>query len=246
MSNEDILKDYLKVKKKEAIGFITNAAKLIAPVIEDDILQGYDWIIEMLRTANLQEIESEMEICKAVHFIKNKDIDKAITLFKEFEKKDKVMMARAANNISFLYFLENDFESAEKFADMAIQHNRYNSKALVNKGNCLFVQEEFDRAKEFLLEAIGVEADCIEAIYNLGLVYKRLGYYNEALQAYEKLHTIVPSSIEVIFQIGNINELIGLRRQAIKWYSILVTKVPSDADILAKMGFLYQSEEDEY
>jgi len=25
-----------------------------------------------------------------------------------------------------------------------------------------------------------------------------------------------------------------------------VTKVPSDADILAKMGFLYQSEEDEY
>lgn len=139
MSNEDILKDYLKVKKKEAIGFITNAAKLIAPVIEDDILQGYDWIIEMLRTANLQEIESEMEICKAVHFIKNKDIDKAITLFKEFEKKDKVMMARAANNISFLYFLENDFESAEKFADMAIQHNRYNSKALVNKGNCLFV-----------------------------------------------------------------------------------------------------------
>jgi hypothetical protein len=50
----------------------------------------------------------------------------------------------------------------------------------------------------------------------------------------------------VIFQIGHINELIGLRRQAIKWYSILVTKVPSDSDILAKMGFLYQSEEDEF
>ena len=41
--------------------------------------------------------------------------------------------------------------------------------------------EEFDRAKEFFLEAIGVEADCIEAIYNLGLVYKRLGYFNESL-----------------------------------------------------------------
>jgi len=95
---------------------------------------------------------------------------------------------------------------------MAIQHDRYNSKALVNKGNCLFIAEEYDRAKEFFLEAIGVEADCVEAIYNLGLVYKRLGYYNESLQAFEKLHTIIPTSPEVIFQIGHINELIGLRR----------------------------------
>jgi len=153
----------------------------------------------MLKTANLQEIESEMEISKAVFFIKNKQIDKAIELFKAFEKKDKIMMARAANNISFLYFLENDYENAEKFADMAIQHDRYNSKALVNKGNCLFIAEEYDRAKEFFLEAIGVEADCVEAIYNLGLVYKWLGYYNESLQAFEKLHTIIPTSPEVIF-----------------------------------------------
>jgi len=52
---------------------------------------------------------------------------------------------------------------------------------LVNKGNCLYNAEDYDRAKEFFLEAIGVEADCIEAIYNLGLVYKRLNYYNESL-----------------------------------------------------------------
>lgn len=122
-----------------------------------------------------------MEISKAIHYIKNKEIERAIESFKSFEKKDKIMMAMASNNISFLYFLENDFKNAESFADLAIQHDRYNSKALVNKGNCLFVAEDYDRSKEFFLEAIGVEADCIEAIYNLGLVYKRLGYYNESL-----------------------------------------------------------------
>lgn len=89
--------------------FISNSAKLVAPVIDEDEISGFDWIIEMLRTANLQEVESEIEIAKAVFFIKNKNIDKAIELFKSFEKKDKVMMAKAANNISFLYFLENDF-----------------------------------------------------------------------------------------------------------------------------------------
>ncbi|CAI2386595.1 unnamed protein product [Moneuplotes crassus] len=243
---KDPLKEYFKAKKKEALKSITDAAKLIAPVIEEDVVQGYDWVVEMLRTANLQEVESEIEIAKAVHFIKTKDIEKAIELFKSFEKKDNIMMARAANNISFLYFLENDFPNAEKFSDMAIQNDRYNSKALVNKGNCLFNDEEYDKAKEFFLEAIGVEADCVEAIYNLGLVYKTLGYYNEALQAFEKLHSIVPNSEEVIYQLGHINELIGLRRQALKWYLILITKVPTDSEILSKMGFLYQLEGDEY
>jgi intraflagellar transport protein 88 len=152
-----------------------------------------------LKAANLPEVESEMEIAKSIHYIKNKEIERAIESFKAFEKKDKIMMAMASNNISFLYFLENDFKNAEQFSDLAIQHDRYNSKALVNKGNCLFISEDYDRAKEFFLEAIGVEADCIEAIYNLGLVYKRLGYYNESLQAFEKLHTIIPNSYEVIY-----------------------------------------------
>jgi intraflagellar transport protein 88 len=33
-------------------------------------------------------------------------------------------MARASSNISFLYFLENDVKNAEKYADMAITHDR--------------------------------------------------------------------------------------------------------------------------
>lgn len=54
-----------------------------------------------------------MEIAKAIRYIKNKEIERAIENFKAFEKKDKIMMAMASNNISFLYFLENDFKNAE-------------------------------------------------------------------------------------------------------------------------------------
>lgn len=43
-------------------------------------------------------------------------------------------------------------------------------------------RSEMERAKELYLEAIGVEADCVEAIFNLGLVNKQLGVYTEALQ----------------------------------------------------------------
>jgi hypothetical protein len=54
-----------------------------------------------------------------------------------------------------------------------VKADRYNAKALVNRANCLFIREEYEAAKEVYLEAIGVEADCVEAIYNLGLVNKR-------------------------------------------------------------------------
>ncbi len=68
----DPLKEYLKEKKKFAMRFIVDSAKLIVGSIEEDMISGYDWIIAMLKTANLQEIESEIEICKAVNFIKQK------------------------------------------------------------------------------------------------------------------------------------------------------------------------------
>lgn len=64
--------------------------------------------------------------------------DQAIVLLKEFENKEKDLKARAATNLSFLYFLEGDISNAEKHAEVAVKTNRYNAQALVNKGNCLF------------------------------------------------------------------------------------------------------------
>lgn len=52
------------------------------------------------------------------------------------------------------------------------------------------------------LEAVGVEADCVEAIYNLGLVNLRLNAVQEAHHAFDKLHTILPSVPEALFQLG--------------------------------------------
>ena len=120
MSEGDPLKEYLKEKKKEALHYVSSAAKLVAPIIEQDVIVGYNYVIEALKAANLPEVESEMEIAKSIHYIKNKEIERAIESFKAFEKKDKIMMAMASNNISFLYFLENDFKAAEQFSDLAI------------------------------------------------------------------------------------------------------------------------------
>ena len=51
---------------------IISAARLIAPAIENDIIDSYDWILEKLKTSSYPEVESEVEIFKAMAFLKRK------------------------------------------------------------------------------------------------------------------------------------------------------------------------------
>merc|ERR1719230_2531876 len=241
----DGLRQELRRRKKEAKDYILTAARLIAPTVDRrDWSAGFKWVIDALKVDH-EEIASEMEIEKALMHLRSKQFDMAIDALKAFEKKDKHLKAMAATNLSFIYFLEQDFASAEKHADAAYMHDRYNAKALVNKGNCLAMRGEADQAKQFYLEAIGVEADCVEAIYNLGVVSLRLGLYHEAQQAFEKLHTIIPNNPEVIFQIAHLHERQRNLHAAVKWYNILITRVPSDPGVLSRLGQIFNKEDDE-
>ena len=241
----DDLEVELREREKKARTYILNAAKLIAPVINRrDWVAGYDELIEDL-SHDHSLIASEMEINKATEYLRHKQFGKAIEVLKAFEKKDPELRAKASTNLSFLYFLEGDLASADKYANLAVRSDRYNARALVNKGNCMFANDEPERAKELYLEAIGVEADCAEAIFNLGITNKKLGNLPEAMQAFEKLHSIVPNSPEVIYQIGSLYDETGNLRAATKWFNILVTRVPTDPGVLSRLGQIFNKDEDE-
>jgi len=241
----DGLRAELQERQKLATHYITTAAKLCAPALDRrDWEAGFDWMVEALKPEH-ESIASHMEICKALHFLRDKQFDKAIEVLKSFEKKDPSLKAMAATNLSFLYFLESDITQADKYANLAVRNDRYNAKALVNKGNCLYVKGELERAKELYLEAIGVEADCVESIYNLGLVNKKLGVLQEAQQAFEKLHSIIPNNPEVIYQIANLHDMQGNYRHATKWFNILITRVPSDPGVLSRLGQIFNKDDDE-
>lgn len=243
----DVLKQELKERKKRAARYILDSAKLIAPAIEEDPIDGFNWIIDILKgsKSHYTGVQSEIEIKKAVSFINQRDIEKAIETLKAFEKKDKNMMAIASTNISFLYFLERDFKNSDKYAEMALEYDRYNAKALVNKGNCLFIRNDFRKAKECYLEAIGVAADCVEALYNLALVNKKLNAFHDALTALEKLQTIVNKNPEVLYQIASLHDIMGNTKLARKWFDILINYCPNDPNIHARLGSLYAYDKDE-
>mmetsp|Transcript_22133 Transcript_22133/g.71350 ORF Transcript_22133/g.71350 Transcript_22133/m.71350 type:complete len:395 (-) Transcript_22133:378-1562(-) len=196
-------------------------------------------------SVHCRRLASDMELECALHYLRDRDFLKAVDALKLFERRDQQFMAMASTNLSFIYFLEGDMEPAQRYADLACGFDRYNAKALVNKGNCLAMKSDYAAAKQFYLEAIGAEADCAEAIYNLGLVNFQLEAWCEALQAFEKLHQVVPNSAEVIFQLAVIHEVRGHLNVALRWYTILATHVPCDSSVLRRMGQLCSGSADE-
>eukprot|EP01035_Chromulina_nebulosa_P025053 gene25053-32661_t len=206
----DSLKEELAKKLRLSNEKLLSAARLIAPVIDekDDWEAGYKWVIEQLR-ADYESVCSEFEIELAMVYMKKRRFDDAVNVLKAFERKDAPLRAIAGTNLSFIYFLEGDYQQAEKHADIAMKSDRYNAKALVNKGNCLYAAGDYNQARSMYLEAVGVEADCVEAIYNLGLVNLKLNNMQEASSAFDKLHTSLSNIPEALYQLGAIYEKTG-------------------------------------
>lgn len=195
------LREELRTKQNQALKYISTAARLIAPVLYHNFVEGYDWVVEGLKDQQYAALANEMELEKAIQHLHRRDFTQAIVLLKDFEKKEKDLKARAATNLSFLYFLEGDISNAEKHAEVAVKTNRYNAQALVNQGNCLYSRGRVEEAKAVYQEAAEVELDCVEAVYNLGLCHKRLGALGDALSTFKKLSNSIPNSIEVLFQV---------------------------------------------
>lgn len=77
---DDPLRRIEKEYKTRAEHTILTAAKLIAPVIEGSFAVGFDWCIERVKESPYSELASELEITKALTFLKQKDIPKVPNL----------------------------------------------------------------------------------------------------------------------------------------------------------------------
>uniref|UniRef100_A0A8C7EV86 Intraflagellar transport protein 88 homolog n=1 Tax=Neovison vison TaxID=452646 RepID=A0A8C7EV86_NEOVI len=226
---EAIKNDHLRQMERErkamAEKYIMTAAKLIAPVIETSFAVGYDWCVEVVKASQYVELANDLEINKAITYLRQKDFNQAVETLKMFEKKDSRVKSAAATNLSFLYYLENEFSQASSYADLAVNSDRYNPSALTNKGNTVFANGDYEKAAEFYKEALRNDSSCTEALYNIGLTYKKLNRLDEALDCFLKLHAILRNSAQVLYQIAN-----GV--------------VPTDSRALSKLGELYDSEGD--
>ncbi|CAB1328871.1 unnamed protein product [Coregonus sp. 'balchen'] len=225
----DKLHQMERERKALAEKFIMTSAKLIAPSIEATFAAGFDWCVDMVKSSQYVELANDLEINKAITYLRQRDFNQAVETLKTFEKKDS---------------REKDYDQADRYADLAMTADRYNPAALINKGNTVFVKKDYEKAAEFYKEALRNDSSCTEALYNLGLTYKRLGRLEESLDCFLKLHAILRNSAQVMWQLANLFEMLEDPHQAIEWLMQLITVTPTDPQVLAKLGELYDSEGD--
>ncbi|KAH3755992.1 intraflagellar transport protein 88-like [Pelomyxa schiedti] len=237
----------LQARKKQTDRAILTAAQLVAPIVDSDVTSGYDWVIETLVANGSTDLANQLEVTKAVAFMKKRQFDKAFKTLKSFEMRDTEMAAAASTNLSFLYFLEGDYDNAEKHANTAINADKSNAKALINKGNCLAKRDNLEEAQQAYHSAFGYDSiDCAEAIYNLGLTYKQMNNIEMALHSFFKLNSMLPNDPEVVFQIASLHEKKGAIDQAIEYFKQLNTLLQeSDPGVAAKLGDLYHLKGDD-
>ncbi|GAA6219144.1 intraflagellar transport protein 88 homolog isoform X8 [Lates japonicus] len=224
--------------------YIMTVAKLIAPAVETSFATGFDWCVDMVKSSQYVELANDLEINKAITYLRQKDFNQAVETLKTFEKKDSRVKSAAATNLSFLYFLEKDYDQADRYSDLAMTADRYNPAALINKGNTVFVKQDYEKAAEFYKEALRNDSSCTEALYNLGLTYKKLNRLEEALDCFLKLHAILRNSAQVMYQLAHLYELLEDPQQAIEWLMQVISVTPTDPQALAKLGELHDGEGD--
>ena len=245
----DELTRYLRTQQLDCHRKILAAAKLIGTTIGGGSLErGYEYLADEMHRFGYAILANELEMELALSHLKSKTpegMKEGKRRLLEFEKKEHALKAKAATNLSWLYFHEGDYENAQKYADLSVATDRYDARALVNKGNCHLQRGDLEGARDLFLEAVGVQADCHEAIYNLGLAYIKLGAYEDALAAFRKIHAMTPDNAEVLYQLGNVSDMLGDFPAAIKHLEILHAKVSTDPGILARLGAIHAAIGDE-
>ncbi|KAL3692828.1 hypothetical protein R1sor_006479 [Riccia sorocarpa] len=204
-------------RQSHAFKYILTSARLIAPVLGNSFVEGYDCLIGMLKDQQYIALANEMEMDKALQHLHRQDFTQAILLLKTFERKEKDLKARAATNLSYLYFLEGDHANAEKHAELAVKTNSYNPSALVNHGNCFYIK--------------------------IGHLYELLGNYNQAIKWLEIVNTRVVHDAGILAMLGNLHVKLGDEPKALHYCYESHKVYPTNMDIISWLGAFHVKSE---
>lgn len=116
---------YEQKRREDAEYCILTAAKLIAPHIEETFsagvlllcvflsmhftslysdYSGYDWCVDAMKSSEYARLASDLEINKAVMYLKQRQLPEAIETLRTLDKESNIAV-NAATNLCFIYYL---------------------------------------------------------------------------------------------------------------------------------------------
>lgn len=222
-------------------------ANLISAVIEESFDEGYAWCVDTIKGSRHQLLASELDLNRALMFLKQDDPQQAIESLQYFEKRETNVAISASINLTFIHLMMNNLPMATKYAESMRRLDSYNPATLINNGVCELVKKDYEAARTLFEAALELDSTSFEALYNLGLVWKHFGEHETALAYFRKLNltAVHETHPQVIYQMGNLYEKIHDKSAALEFYLQMLGTPFLDDDILRKIGDLYEQEEDQ-
>ncbi|CAK5044811.1 unnamed protein product [Meloidogyne enterolobii] len=144
---------------------------LTTQLLENDALaiweRRYAWCVECIKHSIYATLATELEMNKVIELLRQGHLDQAIEDLLAFNSKtDGKIASAASNNLALINLLkgEDKLEDALQYCEQALSLDRYNSNALVNRGNIHFYKNEPQLALQCFREALQVDSGCIQAI----------------------------------------------------------------------------------
>ena len=203
ISKSDELSDLALAHVNKYEKLILLAVKMMVklnPPQEHLLIQTLDYCIDRVKNSPHYELTHSVELVKCFELLLLKKSSQAIDLYKSFELKELRLRAAASNNLTFLYLVQNDLTNAEKYCQMVLQQDMYNSKALTNMGCIYYEKSNFNKAIDYFNKALSSDSLCISALHNLATTKSHLQQH-EGLKLFEKLFSLHKYHYEAMFNI---------------------------------------------
>lgn len=226
---------------------ILMTANLISAVIEESFDEGYNWCVDTIKSSRHQSLASELDLNRAIMFLKQDDPQQAIESLQYFEKRETNVAISASINLTFIHLMMNNLPMATKYAESMRRLDSYNPATLINNGVCEMMKKDYETARTMFEAALELDATSFEALYNLGLIWKQFGEHETALSYFRKLNqtAVHETHPQVIYQMGNLYEKINDSSAALEFYLQMLGSPFLDDEILRKIGDLYEKDEDQ-
>lgn len=226
---------------------ILMTANLISAVIEESFDEGYSWCVDTIKSSRHQSLASELDLNRALMFLKQDDPQQAIESLQYFEKRETNVAISASINLTFIHLMMNNLPMATKYAESMRRLDSYNPATLINHGVCEMMKKDFESARTMFEAALELDSTSFEALYNLGLIWKHFNEYETALSYFRKLNmtAVHETHPQVIYQMGNLYEKTNDASAALEFYLQMLGTPFLDDEILRKIGNLYEQDEDQ-
>ncbi|XP_070133314.1 intraflagellar transport protein 88 homolog [Drosophila bipectinata] len=258
----DELALYTKNRRNAEKRSITMIVDLISPIIEENYNDGYNWCIEIIKTSNLAWLANELELNKALVYLRQNDVTQAIETLQMYDRKSEgSMTASALTNLSFIYISLGNLEMATHCLNQLQEIGALETSpmALINASIVDLKKQNLSSARDRLERALELQPTNFEANYNLGLVALAQQDYELAEERFEllKAQLMVPHSVQhshVFYQLAKLQERrlgVGFKASASPgaalqaYLQVLgISAADIDSRLFEKVGSLYEQIQD--